>query len=94
MAEGRDPVPQQPEPEQTPRSGGLSRRGAKAYQWAMEAVFSIPIAGGLGWWADSAFGTGPWGLVVGLGVGFVAFVRRLLDMRKLVEDPEDGDDGA
>ena len=93
MADGRDPVPQQSETEKPPRPGGLSRRGAKAYQWAMEAVFSIPVAGGLGWWADSAFGTDPWGLIAGLVIGFAAFVRRLMDMRKLV-GPEDGEDGG
>lgn len=67
-------------------SGRLSRRGARAYQMAMEAVFSIPIAIGLGYWADSAWGTGPIFLLVGVVLGFSAFVLRLLRMRALVED--------
>lgn len=66
-------------------SGGLSRRGARAYQMALEAVFSIPVAIGLGYWADSAWGTGPILLLVGVVLGFSAFVMRLLRMRKLVE---------
>ncbi len=73
-------------------SGLSSRRGAKAYQWAMEAAFSIPIAIGLGYWADSVFGTGPVLLLVGVGLGFTAFVLRLLRIRSLVEDP--GDDAG
>jgi|GEM_PF-2921436 len=63
-----------------------ARRNAKAYQFAMEAVFSIPIAGGLGWWADKSFGTGPFGLLVGLALGFAAFAMRLTRMRRLVEE--------
>ena len=67
-------------------SGSLSRRGAKAYQWALEAVFSIPIAIGLGYWADSAWGTGPYLLLLGVILGFSAFVLRLLRIRSLVEE--------
>jgi len=52
----------------------------------MEAVFAIPIAGGLGWWADKSFGTRPVGLLVGLALGFAAFVMRLSTMRRLVEE--------
>jgi F0F1-type ATP synthase assembly protein I len=67
-------------------SGGFGRRGAKAYQGALEAVFAIPIAGGLGYWADTRFGTAPVLLLVGLALGFVTFVVRLTRMRKLVEE--------
>jgi len=66
--------------------GGIGRRGAKAYQAALEAVFSIPIAGGLGYWADAHFGTSPILLFVGLVLGFAAFVMRLWRMRGLVEE--------
>ena len=65
-------------------SGGFGRRGAKAYQGALEAVFSIPVALGLGYWADMCFGTAPILLLVGLALGFVTFVVRLVRMRKLV----------
>jgi F0F1-type ATP synthase assembly protein I len=67
-------------------SGGFGRRGAKAYQAALEAVFAIPIAGGLGYWGDSHFGTEPVLLFVGLGLGFATFVVRLSRMRGLVEE--------
>ena len=67
-------------------SGGFGRRGAKAYQAALEAVFAIPIAGGLGYWADTRFGTAPILLFVGLALGFATFVVRLARMRKLMEE--------
>jgi len=69
--------------------GGFGRRGARAYQGALEAVFAIPIAAGLGYWADAHFGTAPCWLLVGLVLGFASFVMRLVRMRKLVEEPDD-----
>lgn len=70
-------------------SGGFGRRGARAYQAAVEAVFAIPVAGGLGYWADTRFETEPIFLLVGLGLGFAAFVMRILRMRRLVETGQD-----
>ena len=67
-------------------SGGFGRRGAKAYQAALEAVFAIPVASGLGYWADTYFGTSPILLLVGLVLGFATFVVRIARMRGLVED--------
>jgi F0F1-type ATP synthase assembly protein I len=81
------------EPEQgSGSSGGFGRHGAKAYQAALEAVFAIPIAGGLGYWADTSFGTEPILLLVGLVLGFAAFVVRISRMRRLVEAPSEGDE--
>ena len=67
-------------------SGGFGRQGAKAYQAALEAVFAIPIAGGLGYWADRQFGTDPVLLIVGLVLGFATFVVRLSRMRGLMQE--------
>jgi F0F1-type ATP synthase assembly protein I len=72
------------------RSGGFGRRGAKAYQWALESALSVPIAMGLGYWADTRLGTSPWLLFVGVVIGFGALVRGLLRIRRLVEDGGDG----
>jgi F0F1-type ATP synthase assembly protein I len=69
--------------EGTPEAG---RRRAKAYQTAMEAVFAIPIAMGIGWWVDRKLGSEPWGLLVGLGFGFATFIFRLAAMRRMVEE--------
>jgi F0F1-type ATP synthase assembly protein I len=51
----------------------------------MEAVFSIPVAMGLGYWADSRFGTEPIFLLAGVVLGFAAFVLRLVRMRHDIE---------
>lgn len=72
---------------------GLSRSQAKAYQWAMEAALSIPIAVGLGWWLDTVFGTSPWLLFFGVVVGLGACIRGLLRMRSLVEETGPSDAG-
>ena len=62
-----------------------SQRGARAYTGALEAVLSILVGAGLGWWGDAELGTGPWLLLVGFGFGFATFVVRLSRMRALVE---------
>lgn len=69
---------QDPPPDPTPQ-------GARAYAGAFEAVLSILVGAGLGWWGDAELGTGPWLLIVGLGFGFAAFVLRLSRMRRMVE---------
>ena len=80
---------QEKDPQEKP--GSLGRRGAKAYQGALEAVFSIPIAMGLGYLADHQFGTDPVFLLLGLVAGFASFVIRISRLRALVDEaPEDG----
>ena len=61
------------------------RRGIAAYQGALEAVFAVVIAIGLGYWADQRFGTEPRWMIVGTCIGFGSFVLRLWRMRKLFE---------
>lgn len=61
------------------------RRKARAYQGAMEAVLSVPIAMGLGYWADSRFGTEPICMLVGVVLGFATFVVRLVKMRHEID---------
>lgn len=74
-----------------PQRAARDSKGA-AYQGAVEAVFAILIAIGLGYWADQELDTAPVGLVVGAVIGFSSFVLRLLRMRHLVE-PSPGDAG-
>jgi F0F1-type ATP synthase assembly protein I len=69
----------------------LGRRGAKAYQWALEGALAVPIAIGLGYWLDTKLDTSPILILVGAGLGFAALVRRLLRIRTLVEDDTGGE---
>jgi len=74
-----------------------NRQGA-AYQGALEAVFAILIAGGIGYWADSHYGTSPRFLILGFVVGFGSFVLRLFRLGQQMnrgEPPTDegGGDG-
>lgn len=61
------------------------RRRGKAYQSVMEAVFAIPIGGGLGWFLGGRLGSETVGLLIGLGFGFATFIVRLTRMRGMVE---------
>jgi len=65
-----------------------ARRQGAAYQGAAEAVFAILVAGGLGYWADSHFGTQPRYLLVGIVVGFCSFVLRLVRLGRRLQEPD------
>jgi F0F1-type ATP synthase assembly protein I len=67
------------------RLTATQQKGA-AYQGAMEAVFAILVATGLGYWADAHFGSGPRYLLIGVVVGFSAFVVRLLRLGEQVKE--------
>lgn len=60
----------------------------------MEAVFSIPVGVGLGWLADHQFGSAPIGLLVGAGVGFGAFVLRLVRLGREMQAATAGEETA
>ena len=64
------------------------RRQALAYQGAIEAVASIGIGGGLGYFADAHFHTSPYLLLLGFVVGFGAFFTRLARLRRTLESIE------
>jgi len=59
-----------------------ARRQGIAYQGAVEAFVSILIALGAGYWADWQFGTSPLFLLIGLVLGFGAFVLRLARLNR------------
>ena len=58
------------------------RQLGTAYQAALEAALAVVISAGIGIWADSDFETSPWFLLAGLGVGFGAFIWRLVKLSK------------
>jgi len=68
------------------------RRQALAYQGAIEAVASIGIGGGLGYFADGHFHTSPYLLLLGFVVGFGAFFTRLARLRRALESIEEPQD--
>ena len=71
---------------------GLSREstraGGDAYQGAFEAVGAVLFACGVGYWVDGRWDTSPWGLLIGVVLGFAAMVLRLVRLGKEVH-PED-----
>ena len=56
--------------------GPDDRRQSAAYQAAAESVLAVPVAAGIGYWADGRFDTSPWLLLLGVVFGFGAFVLR------------------
>ena len=84
-----DPSSNDPQ-ERTSRQEG--RGQAVAYQGAIEAVASIGIGGGLGYFADDHFDTSPFLLLLGFAVGFGAFFVRLTRLRRALESIEKAPD--
>lgn len=64
--------------------------GGRAYEGAFEAVGAILIATLLGTWFDQHYETTPTGVLVGAGIGFAAFVLRLVRLGKQLH----GDPGS
>lgn len=76
-------------PAQRQQRERTARRQGQAYSGAFEAVSAILIGALLGYWADESFETSPVGLLVGVVLGFAAFVLRLVRLgRSLHESGE------
>jgi ATP synthase protein I len=71
--------------------GLRTRRAGMAYQGAFESVFAILVGAGLGYWVDASYDTSPWGLLVGLLLGFSAFVLRLVRLARQLNAMEEAD---
>ncbi len=67
------------------------RRTGKVYEGAFESVFAILIGGGFGFWADKYFETAPGFLLLGLAIGFGAFVLRLWKLGVALQKIADGE---
>ncbi len=67
----------------------LIRRAGSAYEGAIEAVVAFLIGAGAGYWLDRKLDTFPLWLLIGLALGFGAFVLRLWRLRSLLEAPPD-----
>ena len=67
------PPDQNPPPDPRRPSGNGGGNFASYYQIAgigFEFIAAVLIVGGIGWFVDSRAGTGPWGLIAGIGAGF------------------------
>ena len=68
-----------------------------AYQGALEATLAVVISVLFGVWADTKFDTSPVFFLLGLGVGFGAFILRLTRLMREVgeanDHKNDGNDG-
>ena len=70
----------------------LTRRGAIAYQGAVEAVLAILIGAGLGYLVDRWLGTAPGFMLAGLIAGFGAFILLIVRLSRKLADLEDDDE--
>ena len=64
--------------------------GSEAYQGAFEAIGSVLIACAFGYWVDSRWDTGPFGLLIGVAIGFAAMVLRLVRLGKELHPESQG----
>jgi F0F1-type ATP synthase assembly protein I len=62
---------------------------SSAYQGAIEAVLAVVICALAGYWIDSRFGSAPWGIFGGMGLGFAAFMVRMWRLRALMTPQPD-----
>ena len=86
------------QPPVIPGSGRLTRAaaasGSSAYQAVFEAVGSILLACGIGYWVDRRFETAPVGVLVGAVIGFGAFVVRLIRLGREIHPVDETQQSA
>jgi F0F1-type ATP synthase assembly protein I len=82
-----------PEKSSNPLSGRYKTGMGAKYQGAMEAVLAIPIGAGFGHLADRQWESAPIGLLIGLALGFGAFILRLVRMRPSDSETSDSSSG-
>ena len=59
------------------KQGEMSGLG-RAYRLAAEFVAAILVGLGIGWGIDQVFGTGPWGMIILMLLGFAAGVLNVI----------------
>ena len=74
---------------------GMSPRGfGSAYQGAVEATLAVVISVLIGVWADTKLDSSPAFFLVGLGVGFGAFILRLMRLLRQSAGPDGNTSGS
>jgi ATP synthase protein I len=63
---------------QRPRLASPGRGAGLGFRMASDFVAATVVGAGLGWGVDALFHVSPWGLIVGLLLGFVAGVRKIV----------------
>ncbi|HEX8914987.1 MAG TPA: AtpZ/AtpI family protein [Humisphaera sp.] len=73
-----EPLPEKPEsPAGSAPKGSAGGGESETLAWhrlagiGVEFVAAVGVFAGLGWYADTKFGTSPWLLITGCGLGFV-----------------------
>jgi ATP synthase protein I len=61
---------------------GKKREESQGWSIAVEFVGAMLVGGLIGWFIDRQAGTGPWGLIVMLLLGFVTGLRSVLRQQK------------
>ena len=61
---------------------GAKREESRGWSVAIEFVGAMLVGGLIGWFIDKYFGTGPWGLIILLLLGFVTGLRSVLRQQK------------
>jgi F0F1-type ATP synthase assembly protein I len=77
------------------RVSGVSSRGfGSAYQGALEATLAVVISVLIGVWADTKFDSSPAFFLTGLGVGFGAFILRLMRLLRQAGQSDGEENGS
>jgi ATP synthase protein I len=64
---------------------GLRREESQGWSVALEFVGAMLVGGFLGWLIDRQAGTGPWGLIGMLLLGFATGLRSVLRQQKKID---------
>ncbi len=73
------------------RRDGAKQGENAGWQVASEFIGAMLAGGFIGWFIDRQFGTGPWGLIILLMLGFVTGLTQSLRRQKALEDERDRD---
>ncbi len=70
----------------TPRPAGYWRTVGELGTLGLSFVIAIVLGTAAGLWMDRTFGLGPWGMLVGFGMGFAAAVLNVVRITRRTLD--------
>jgi ATP synthase protein I len=86
IAQARETI----EERQRPRLASPGRGASLGFRMASDFVAAVVVGAGLGWGVDALFHVSPWGLIVGLMLGFIAGVRKIVRDASAAQTSPDG----